>query len=332
MATLTRSSGTPFSATSSPLEDYRSTKKVRIRVHAAFIDRARSIDRMVTSVVAHRECATVNGASTMWECLKSTLTGLSFALLVAGCGSENESSPSDDLSDDPSMTAIEPPAGYGGLIVFIANAEVPIDMVQPVDGEHFHRSIMGRDDAEYEKVRAEALEYFRVRYGVNEADKDPNFFFNAYQVEPFANYRAYYVTDEEVPSEGWEVRDGGWQLRVINPEGYTWKAGEFAGLFAPPGTYVLYGDYNLKTDDCEGKKSCESPREIRMHYRSRCPIQVPGFTLPEVVTFKFSCEVFSDRWGQGLGQGISQPEITNAGAKFQYNAREVITFSENVGF
>lgn len=246
------------------------------------------------------------------------------ASLALGCGSEDAKSTDMDL--DP------PPAGYEEMLVYMANALVPLDEVVPVDGEKFQREIMHRDDDEVEQFRLEALDYFRERYGVVDADKDPRFLFGSYQVEPFANYRAYHIASENVPAEGWEVRDGGWQLRVIDPAGYTWEAGEFAGQFATPGTYVLYGDYNIQTDDCEGRKACDDPREITMHYRSRCPIAVDGITIPEVVTFKFSCEVFSERWGQGLGQGISQPDITEGGSMFQYNAREVITFSPKVGF
>jgi hypothetical protein len=238
----------------------------------------------------------------------------------------------EDAGTDTKPEVLEPPVGYERIMVFIANAEVPIEDVKPVDGENFHRTIMGRDDKEYEAQRKRALAYFKEKYGVEDAETNPTFLLRSYQVEPNANYRVYYISGEDVPAEGWEVRDGGWELRVISPEGYTWPAGEFAGEFAPPGTYVMYGDYNILTDDCGGDKDCDEPREIVMQYRSRCPIEVPGAELPDVVTFKFSCEVFSDEYGQGLGQGLSQPEFTAGGTKFQYNAREVITFSDRLGF
>jgi hypothetical protein len=246
---------------------------------------------------------------------------LTAVLSLAGCG---------EGAEDP--MGLAPPSGYVRYLMFMANAEVPIEMVKPVDGTDFHRTIMKRDDAAFEAQRLAAIQYFRERYGVEDVDKNPNFFLRAYQVEPFANYRAYQISGEQVPLTGWEVRDGGWEARVINPAGFTWTGGEFAGQFAPPGTFLLYGDYNIKTDDCGGRKSCDKPREIIMHYRSRCPITIPGPKLPEVVTFKFSCEVFSDEYGKGLGQGISQPQLTAAGTRFQYNAREVITFSEKGGF
>jgi len=227
---------------------------------------------------------------------------------------------------------IVPPAGYDGLIVFMANAKVPVGMIQPVAGDNFQHNIMHRDDAAYEAERQQALAYFKERYGVANADTNPNFLFGNYQVEPFANYRSYYISGEKVPESGWEVRDGGWQMRVINPMGYTWTSGEFAGRFAPPGTYVAYGDYNILTNDCGGQASCASPREIVMHYQSRCPITIQGAMLPDVLTFQFSCEVFSDKLGQGLGQGLSHPKLDDLGASFQYNAREVITFSSQLGF
>jgi hypothetical protein len=247
------------------------------------------------------------------------------SLLTFGCGSGD--------AKQVEMEAEPPPEGYSQMLVFMANAVVPMKDVLPVDGENFLRNIMHRDDAEYDRVRQDALDYFRERYGVADVDKDPRFLFGNFQFEPNSNIRAYHIADEKVPPEGWVVRDGGWQLRVIDPAGYTWEAGEFQGQFSAPGAYVLYGDYNILTDDCEDRgKNCEDPREITMRYQSRCPIPVAGPMLPDVLNFKFSCEVYSKKWGQGLGQGLSQPTVTEGGSMFQYNAREVITFSDSTGF
>jgi hypothetical protein len=42
----------------------------------------------------------------------------------------------------------------------------------------------------------------------------------------------YSMAGERVPAEGWEVRDGGWQLVVIDPDGFE-LGGDFAGLTIP---------------------------------------------------------------------------------------------------
>lgn len=235
--------------------------------------------------------------------------------------------------DEKSKTAA--PMGYDGFLVFMANALVNIEDVVPVEGTFFQKDIMGRDDIEFEAVRQEAIQFFATRYGIQNADANPDILFRPYQVEPVSHYRAYIVSGEKVPSSGWEVRDGGWEARVINPDGLV-LGGEFEGLHVPPGTFMVFGDYNIltckhnnqdKISKCKGKD-----KEIIIHYQSRHPVLIEGPELPGVVTFRFSCEVFSDRWGHGLAQGIALPEIKENGGKFQYNVRNVVTFSNRNGF
>lgn len=258
-----------------------------------------------------------------------TLTGV-LALGQLACGSDDGSDA--DGSGEPEALSMEPPDGYAQFGVLMANAEVPLEMVAPVDGEKFHREIMGRDDDEYETVREEAIAFFEERFGIENVDQDPNFVFRSYQVEPFSNYRMYQFTDENVPTSGWEVRDGGWMAVVINPEGYTYEGGWFDGVWSPPGTFMTYGDYNILTDDCGDEVECDDPREIRVRYESRCPVEVEGPELPEALSFSWSCDLYSEDFGFGLGQGIAEPKLSDDGKSFQYNARNVWTFSELGGF
>lgn len=232
------------------------------------------------------------------------------------------------------MNSINPPDGHNGFLVIGANENVPLEMVERVDGTFFHEEIMGRRGEDLEKHKQEALDFFAKRYGVENADASSDVFFGSFQVEPFSNYKAYIVSDEDVPLSGWVVRDGGWMVQVINPNGLT-LGGEFDGEVVPPGTFMVYGDYNIDAG-CNHvvrrNGQCYDKKEIIMSYQSLRPVLVGGPTLPDGLIFSFSCEVYSERWGRGLAQGISQPALTDDGKNFQYNVRNVITFTDRNGF
>lgn len=229
------------------------------------------------------------------------------------------------------VTRMTTPKRMNAFLVYAANARVPIEDVVPVDGIDFHTNIMGRDEKEFEAVRQEAIAFFEDRYGIDDIETNPDVFLRPYQVEPISNYRVYAISGRKVPRRGWEVRDGGWELRIINPDGLE-LGGEFDGEHASFGTFMVYGDYNILA--CKNRYERERGlcEEIILQYQSRHPVPVASLTVPDVLTFSFSCEVFSDEYGEGLAQGISAPAIVEGGDAFQYNVRNVVTFTNRGGF
>jgi hypothetical protein len=85
------------------------------------------------------------------------------------------------------------------------------------------------------------------RCGLDVENDFQNIFFSGVQLDPRFNFRAYTVSDEVVPTEGWEVFDGGWAVFVVNPEGMV-LGGEFAGVHVPVGTIFSFQDFVMVRD------------------------------------------------------------------------------------
>ena len=64
--------------------------------------------------------------------------------------------------------------------------------------------------------------------------------------DPRNNYRAYTISGMEVPSPGFLVRDGGWNL-TIGPysEVLHGTYGGAAGKLMPAGAAMVFGNYNI---------------------------------------------------------------------------------------
>lgn len=147
--------------------------------------------------------------------MKSLVGGIAAAVLAVGA-----SVVSTPVLADPVPT----PDGYNGYLVYIANG-----IFSPTDngalfGEDaitvFHKGIMRRTDAEVEANRQAAIAFYAHRFGLM-VENNPDLFFSAFFAGSRINYRAYTVAGMKVPSAGWPVRDGGWLVSVLNPNGIT---------------------------------------------------------------------------------------------------------------
>jgi hypothetical protein len=208
---------------------------------------------------------------------------------------------------------VAPPEGFDAYLVYTAAGVYDPDdpNYEAPDGMFFQREIMGRTDAEIEQNKQDAIAFFIERFGVDPTDNaDVSFTDSSFMVDPRNEYRAYVVSGHEVPAEGWVIRDGGWSVRITNPDGIT-LGGEFAGEHAPAGSSFFFGDYNI---DVPG----EDP--IIIHYQSAF-IASPNASG----TFAFRCEVISEDFGTGLAQGISAPQTTEDGLRHA-NIRNILTF------
>lgn len=107
-----------------------------------------------------------------------------------------------------------PPLDFDRYLVFMANGVFsPEEMMR--DGATFQHGVMGRSPEEVAANKAEAVAFFAERFGVDFSTSDHvqgiNLF--GFELTPDANYRAYTISGETLPSDGWVVRDGdgpGW--------------------------------------------------------------------------------------------------------------------------
>jgi hypothetical protein len=196
--------------------------------------------------------------------------------------------------------AVQAPAPFGKYLVYSA-AGVYDASVPPAEGDladWFHREIMGRDDAELATERARADAYFAETFGSLYTPGS----LTAFGADPRNEYRAYFISGESVPPEGWVVRDGGFLATLSD------------------GGLVVFGDYNIKATK-PGRGGTPDP--ILIHYESTDPIypQADGSLL-------FRCRLFSESFedfGGGLAQGISDAQQLPDGRTVA-NIRNILTF------
>lgn len=212
-----------------------------------------------------------------------------------------------------------PPAPFSKYLVYTA-AGVYDPNVPPAEGDlaiWFHKTIMGRSDAEIAAEKARAEQYFLETFGI------PLGTSVAFGLDPRNEYRAYFISGENVPPIGWVVRDGGFIFRV-GPGGMMFFGswGGPGGKWVPEGTIVVFGDYNIAVTSA-GRGSGDDARvrrTILIHYESTTPI-VPNPVLEGIF---FQCTLRSAEFGTGLAQGVSIPQMRNG--KVVANIRNILTF------
>lgn len=185
------------------------------------------------------------------------------------------------------------------------------------DGMYFQKEVMNRTDDEIENLETDAKAFYKNRFGI---DLDSEEFsgrasMSMFTVNPDFEYRVQMASSMNVNPNGWMIRDGGFRLDILDPEGIS-LGGDSEGLFAPPGSAMFFGHYNiLATNNGDIPKE-----EIIIHYQSK----FPAFTLENGV-FMFACDMFHDDWGQGLGMGNIQFLPLNDG-RMRGNGRNVLSF------
>ncbi|WP_433929416.1 hypothetical protein AB3662_37480 [Sorangium cellulosum] len=212
------------------------------------------------------------------------------------------------------------PEGYDGFLVFMATGSVPLSEGFFLDGMIFQQEILGRTPAEIEQNRADALAYFETRFGIADADARADVAFLGFYADPRIDYRAYVISGQRVPPEGYVVHDGGWIALVTDPDGLT-LGGELAGVHVPAGTFFSFGDYSIEvTRPGRGR----DPDPIVIHYQCNDPL-IPLANGGEV----FTCDLLSEEFGAGRAQGMTSPVIEDG--NLRPNGRTVLTFSDEGG-
>jgi hypothetical protein len=211
------------------------------------------------------------------------------------------------------------PAGYQKFLVYLANGTYdPNDPSYTAPtGEFFQKQIMGRTDAEIAEQRAQALAFFKQRFGLDPANGDVAISMSMF--DPRNEYRAYVVGGETVPSTGWVVRDGGFNATVTRDTVLHGTYGGAAGKPVPTGTAVTFGDYNI---DRRGPGGHSRP-PLLLHYQSQFPISVAD--QDGVRTFR--CELIDPVTGQhGIAQGVIAPPRDAGNGEIQISIRNTLTF------
>lgn len=180
--------------------------------------------------------------------------------------------------------------------------------------KEFQAEVWGRDEADIQDFRQEAIDFYEQRFGLDFSDAQvqddgsqsidgaklvPSF------VVPESEYRAYIIGGRWTPPEGYVVRDSSFNVML---EPGTTLGGEYGGAdgkVAEDGGLLAFGDYNILIPG-PGNSSDET---IDIRFRSTGPI-VPN--ADGVMTFV--CDLESDQWGSGQARGIVNPdgEIRNA--------------------
>jgi hypothetical protein len=193
------------------------------------------------------------------------------------------------------------PAPFGKYLVYTA-ANVYDPSVPPAEGnlaDWFHRDVMGRDDAAIEAERSAADAYFAATFGSLYIPGS----LEAFGLDPRVGYTAYFISGENVPPEGWMVRDGGFIATLTD------------------GTFVVYGNYNIKAE--KRGRGGRAPEPIIIHYESVDPIH----NHPDGSGY-FRCRLSSSSFndfGGGLAQGMFADQTLPDG-RVVTNIRNILTF------
>ncbi len=224
------------------------------------------------------------------------------------------------------------PEGFDHYMVLMAagTLDLTIDSPQPgvtgcaglfCDGEYFQRTIMGRDDLELALFTAEAKDFFEQRFGVDVDDPalEGRIAFNLFMTNPDWQYRMYTSSDVRTPSAGWPVRDGGYVLMVLDPEGVD-LGGEFEGSSAPAGSVMFYGNYNILIGNGPRRN-----RELVMLFKSTRPAQIQSDGSVSLL-----CELEHEDWGSGFA-AVSVANVALSDTLVQGVGRNVLTFPRYPG-
>lgn len=225
------------------------------------------------------------------------------------------------------------PVGHDKYMVLMANGRYnPTDTnYQAPDYDHFTRDIMGWDDQQITAFEQRAQTFFRERFGVDvtAADLAGRVMMVPFMLDPRWEYRLYNSSGEQVPPEGWVVRDGGYQLVVVDPAGID-LGGEFLGQHAAPGAVAAFGKFNIS----RGPGNSHRHDDLVIHYQSREPVlHNSGFPLHRTGTGALIApfEVFHPDYGAGWGFAHIF-EQNHPDGRRQTNNRNVMTFPSGAAY
>lgn len=186
-------------------------------------------------------------------------------------------------------------------------------------GDYFQKEVMGRTDAETAQVSANAKAFFLERFGLNvdELLAEGRVAYDMFTLNPDFQYRTRIATGMDVSEDGWIIRDGGFRLMIMDPEGID-MGGEWEGKHADHMNAFFFGNYNILATNSRGRPQ----EEIIVHYKASEPA-----IMNDAGGMEFKCEMFNEDWGTGLGLGLLTVVPLNDGSgRMRGNARNTLTF------
>lgn len=220
-----------------------------------------------------------------------------------------------DAANDPQSVAAVPD-GFQQYMTYMAQPR-QVDEPTVVNYENFkafQAEVWGRDEADLAAFRAEAIEFFNDRFGLDFSDAAiaadgtqsiPGATLRPSFLPPEREYRAYTIGGMRVPPEGYVVRDSSFGVRLEPGIVLHGEYGGEQGKVAERGGSVVFGDYNILAP---GPGNSGNDRTIEIRFKSGGPIapNADGVTV-------FVCDLVSEQWGEGQARGVVTPngEIRN---------------------
>ncbi len=237
---------------------------------------------------------------------------------------------------------VKAPDGFDNLLLFMQNGVFDPSEPHPVipncldsvcESDFFNLVSMDRSPAEIEALEEQGKAFFNARFGidVDQASEEGRVYLFRFTVDPRAQYRAYIVSDINVPTEGFFVDDGGWILMITDEDGFE-LGGEFAGQTVPYGSMILFGEYQI-----EVKRGNTIVDTIVLSYRSGSFVSFDANG-----TASFGCEIKRGRLDEndfydlsvprdGLAQGYAGPFQPVGNGLVKANVRNTLTFNIDFG-
>ncbi len=228
----------------------------------------------------------------------------------------------------PAKRGATTPAGFDQTLLYMGTGLFDPNNANPrpgltncsglfCDGDFFQKNVMGRTDEEIYNLRQEAKDFFLQRFGIDVDDpaNADRIAFEMFTVNPDFEYRVHLMSGKTTPPEGWMIRDGGFRIDILDPQGYE-LGGESEGTFAPAGFSMFFGNYNILITNKRGKPV----DELIIFYKSL----FPAGTMDNG-SFIFVCEMFHEQWGEGVGFGNIR-FIPQENGLMRGNGRNILTF------
>lgn len=187
------------------------------------------------------------------------------------------------------------------------------------DGDYFHRTISGRSTAQIHALGETSKAFYAERFGidVDALVADGRIMFRDFTLNPSFGYRVFTFSDLKVPCEGFTIRDGGFMVAVVDPNGLD-LGGEFAGKHVAAGTAFFWGNYNIAVTNAHNKLV----DRVLIQYRSLIPVE----PRPDG-TFMLRCELRmpDGEWGDGMAMAQVANQVMPDG-RIKSNAVNRLTF------
>jgi hypothetical protein len=205
--------------------------------------------------------------------------------------------------------AVPTPAGFTKFLVYMAEGNAG-SITDPEFVLAFQRDVYGRDEAAVAAYAREAMQFFLERFGLDFRSATAPTAVGPWEIKgavmqgsvfsPANGYTAYVVSEEAVGPDGWIVRDSSFNVRLTADQKLHGTWGGTAGKRAAAGSFIVFGDYNIKVDNPDRK---DGGGTIQIHFESGSPItaNIDG-------EFHFVCDLSHPVWGAGHARGVGTPD------------------------